>query len=240
MCLFNKVLPLDSTPVSGTRELRLCPGVKPLHSTDLAEVCFIKPPACYYIQQKSLQSESSLQQVIIILLIGLNVFWNLKLSGGLCSLCLPVQGRWTCVSGGRGLWAPSSEARPSILPVQLPEASHLSVPDLTRAERKRDHWQEGDFFFFPPPFFFSLLARLTECLPPLRLTEESNYSLGLNLATFRRQPTDIRSRLQEQSVDQSVDEHFSHLLRKNCQTFIGFSGLTVNIFRLFLFKINWD
>lgn len=156
MCLFNKVLPLDSTPVSGTRELRLCPGVKPLHSTNLAEVCFIKPPACYYIQQKSLQSESSLQQVIIILLIGLNVFWNLKLSGGLCSLCLPVQGRWTCVSGGRGLWAPSSEARPSILPVQLPEASHLSVPDLTRAERKRDHWQEGDFFFLPPPPLFFL------------------------------------------------------------------------------------
>lgn len=31
------------------------------------------------------------------------------------------------------------EARPSILPVQLPEASNLSVPDLTRTERKRDH-----------------------------------------------------------------------------------------------------
>lgn len=35
--------------------------------------------------------------------------------------------------------AGGSEARPSILPVQLPEASRLSVPDLTRTERKRDH-----------------------------------------------------------------------------------------------------
>lgn len=38
---------------------------------------------------------------------------------------------------------------PSILPVQLPEASNLSVPDLTRTERKRERPLTGRGFFFP-------------------------------------------------------------------------------------------
>lgn len=42
MCLFNKVLPLDSTLVSGTRELWLCLGVKLPQSINLAEVYFIR------------------------------------------------------------------------------------------------------------------------------------------------------------------------------------------------------
>lgn len=107
-------------------------GVKLLQSINLAEVYLIKTPLCYYIQQKSPQNKSSLQQVIIILLIGLNV---LKLEvKWLFSLFARAGEVDMCADGGRG-----SEARPSILPVQLPEASHLSVPDLTRTERKRDH-----------------------------------------------------------------------------------------------------
>lgn len=157
-------------------------------------------------------------------------FWNLKLSGGLCSLCLPVAGEVDMCERKQG--APSSEARPSILPVQLPEAWRLSVPDLTRTERKRDHWQKGDFFYPSPLLFFSLLARLTECLPPSRFTEESNYSLGLNLATFRRQPTDKGSRLREQSVDQ----HFSLSSKK----WSGFQWwLWRFCFRLFETKFLW-
>lgn len=63
---------------------------------------------------------------------------------------------------------------PSSLPVQLPEASNLSVPDLTRTQRKRERPLTGRGFFFS-----LLLARLTEFLCPSHFTEESNYSLGL-------------------------------------------------------------
>lgn len=164
MCLFNKVLPLDSTPVSGTRELRLCPGVKPLHSTNLAEVCFIKPPACYYIQQKSLQSKSSLQQVIIILLIGLNVFWNLKLSGRLCSLCLPVQGRWTCVSGGRGLRAPRPGPLSFLFSYQRP---HTYQFQISQEQRERETTDRKGIFFSPPPLFFLPFSEVNRMSAPL-------------------------------------------------------------------------
>lgn len=48
-------------------------------------------------------------------------------------------------------------ARASILPVQLPEASHLSHPDLTRTERGRPLTGRDFFFSFPltPLFLFS-------------------------------------------------------------------------------------
>lgn len=48
--------------------------------------------------------------------------------------------------------------RPSILPVQLAEASNLSVPDLARTERKGVRQLTGRGFF-PPPF-----CDLKECL----------------------------------------------------------------------------
>lgn len=71
--------------------------------------------------------------------------------------------------------------RPSVLPVQLPEASNLSVPDLARTERKGARQLTGRAFFFS---FFWLFVRLKECLCPLHFTEESNYPLRVN----REQP----------------------------------------------------
>lgn len=116
---------------------------------------------------------------MIILLIGLNIFKpEVKWQALLPLFAWAGGGGHVC--RGRG-----SEARPSILPVQLPEASHLSVPDLTRTERKSDHWQEGDFFP-PPPFSFSEVNRMSA---PSDFAEESNYSLELTLAVQRKRPT---------------------------------------------------
>lgn len=51
------------------------------------------------------------------------------------------QGRQTCAEEG------ALRPRPSILPVQLPEASNLSVPDLARTERKGVKQLTGRAFF---------------------------------------------------------------------------------------------
>jgi len=114
-----------------------------------------------------------------------------------------------------------SEARPSILPVRLPEASRLSVPDLAEQRERKTTDRKGIFFssfFLLPTHFSSLpLARLTECLNPSHFTAESNYSLGLthwrrmetktNPATLRRQPAEIKTGFQNWSaprVDKSI------------------------------------
>lgn len=117
-----------------------------------------------------------------------------------------------------------SEARPSILPVRLPEASRLSVPDLAEQRERKTTDRKGIFFssfFLLPTHFSSLpLARLTECLNPSHFTAESNYSLGLthwrrmetktNPATLRRQPAEIKTGFQNwsaprESINRSVD-----------------------------------
>ena len=124
------------------------------------------------------------------------------MAGSALFVC-PLQGRWTCVSGSRGLRAPRPGPLSFLFSYQRPDAYQFQI---SQEQRERETTDRKGIFFYPSPLlFFSLLARLTECLPPSRFTEESNYSLGLNLATFRRQPTDKGSRLREQSVDQ----HFS-------------------------------
>lgn len=97
-----------------------------------------------------------------------------------------------CRGGGHVCRGRGSEARLSILPVQLPEASNLSVPDLTRTERKRVRPLTGRGFLSPPP----VLARLTECLHPSLSQRRGNFSLRLHsdkdLETFRRHSIDTK------------------------------------------------
>lgn len=57
-----------------------------------------------------------------------------------------AQRRQTCAEEG------APRPRPSILPVQLPEASNLSVPDLARTERKGVRQLTGRVVFFSSPF----------------------------------------------------------------------------------------
>lgn len=99
----------------------------------------------YCIQQKSLQDKSSLRQVIIILLIGWNVFQT-WLSGRLCSLCLPVQGRWTCVQrqGLRGQ-APYPSCSVTRGLKLISSRSHKN----REKESERPLTGRGFFFFFP-------------------------------------------------------------------------------------------
>lgn len=54
-----------------------------------------------------------------------------------------ARGSQTCAE--EGVLGP----RPSVLPVQLPEASNLSVPDLARTERKGVRQLTGRTFFLP-------------------------------------------------------------------------------------------
>lgn len=130
----------------------MCLGVKRL-------TCWVwsilpKRPRNHSPQTLLHADKCSLQQLIIIPLIGLNVIkpevkWQAVLS------------LFACTWGGGHV----CRARPFILPVQLPEASHLSVPDLTRTERKRETTdRKGNFFFSslpPPSFSFSEVNRMS-------------------------------------------------------------------------------
>lgn len=167
MCLFNKVLPLDSILVSGTREFWLRRGVKPPRSIHLAKVYFIKMPPCYFIQQKSLQHKSSLQRVIIIRLTGLNVLkpevkWQALLSLFACA-------------GEVDMCAEAGARRPGPLSFLFSyQRPHTYQFQISQEQRERETTDRKGIFF---PLLFFPLARLTECLHPLHFTEESNYSL---------------------------------------------------------------
>lgn len=144
MYLFNKVLPLDSTLVSGTREWDCSWMWSCCKALFWSKV--------YYIAFNKNLLKSSLRQLTIILLIGWNVFQT-WLSGRLCSLCLPVQGRWTCVQRqglrGQALYPSCSVTRGLKL---ISSRSHKN------REKERERPLTGRGFFFS---FFSEVNRMS-------------------------------------------------------------------------------
>lgn len=180
MYLFSKVLPLDSTPVTGTRELWLCLGVKLQQTIHLPVVYFIKSSLCYYTQQKPLQNRSSLQQMIIILLIGLNI---LKLESKREAL-LPL---FSC-AGKVDMCAEAGALRPGPLSFLFSyQRPHTYQFQISQEQRERETTDRKGIFFFYSPLF--PLARLTECLHLSHFTEESNYSSGL---TYKDKPSNLQ------------------------------------------------
>lgn len=133
----------------------------------------------YYIQQKSLQKQSSFQQAIIILLMGLNVLklevkWQAHSDLFVC----PYRG------GEVDMCAPRPGPLSFLFSYQRPRTYQFQISQEQRETETTD--RKGIFF---PPFFSSSSARLTECLHPSHFTEESNYSSELRLAQQRQRPT---------------------------------------------------
>lgn len=178
MCLFNKVLPLDSTLVSGTRELWLHRGVKPPRSIHLAKVYFIKMPPCYFIQQKSLQHKSSLQRVIIIRLIGLNVLkpevkWQALLSLFACAGEVDM-----CAEAGA--WRPGPLS--FLFSYQRP---HTYQFQISQEQRERETTDRKGIFFHS--FFFFSFSEVNRMSAPL--TFHRGKQLFITLAQQTERPT---------------------------------------------------
>lgn len=102
-------------------------------------------PPCYYILQKSLQNQSSLQQAIIILLIGLNVLklevkWRAQLS-----VCLCRGGEVDMCAGGSE--APRPGPLSFLFSYQRPLTYQFQISQEQRETETTDG--KGIFFFLP-------------------------------------------------------------------------------------------
>lgn len=143
----------------------------------------MKRPLCYYIQEKSLQNRSSLQQVIIILLIGLNVLKLEFKQQALLSLFSCAGEVDMCAEAG----APRPGPLSFLFSYQGPRTYQFQI---SQEQRERETTDRKGIFYSP----LFPLARLTECLHPSHFTEENNYSSGLTYKKITWQSSKINSK----------------------------------------------
>lgn len=137
----------------------MCSGVKLLQSSNLSGGLFH-----YYIQQKSLQNKSSLRQMIIILLIGLNVFLRLEVKWQTLLSLFARAGEEVDMCAEAG--APRPGPLSFLFSYQRP--SHTYQFQISQEQRERERPLTGSrFFFSPPSFLFFSFSEVNRKSAPL-------------------------------------------------------------------------